>query len=377
MKLHLDNAAATKVNTSAIDAFSNAAEAFFANQEGSGLASKESADAIAKASKSLSQAIAKASNADVLWLNTGTDALTSAVDAAMSFRAGTIVCGDVEHASLAKAVERAGAAGHSIRKAKIGPDGQFDLRQLESLLDDGVALVALHHVHAETGAIQQLQDIRRLLDAKAPKALFLSDTTQSALKLEMPWESAKLDFATISGAKVGAPCGAALLYRDDAKRLLGKRVLALRAVEHKIGRCPPAACVALAHVAQELSQTLSERLESTQRVKSAFRSEIGARLGDKVRFTLSDALSSPYILHMLIPGTQGATLVRMLAEKGFTVSAGSACEAEVKSPSKALLAMGVPRAEAYSALRLSFWSEVEESHAAPFAEALADCVKAY
>jgi cysteine desulfurase len=56
-----------------------------------------------------------------------------------------------------------------------------------------------------------------------------------------------------------------------------------------------------------------------------------------------------------LPPYQGAVLVRMLSERGIMVAAGSACEAERQGASRALLAMGVPRHEAFSALRFSFW----------------------
>ena len=377
-KIHLDNASASETDNQALNLFCEASRTFFANQEGAGLLSKDSADAVAAASKKLALALTHTSDTNAFWCNTGTDALASSIDASSNFRLGSIVSSDVEHAALTSAIDRLAAKGScEVKRAKIGIDGMIDLKHLESLLDDKTSLLAIHHVQAETGAIQNLEAIRGILDAKAPRALFLADSTQSALKLELPWKSAKLDFATISGAKVGAPGGAALLYRDDPRKILGKRVSALRSIEHKVGRCQPAACVALAELATELAASLSKRLEKTTILKSEFAAAIKKELGGKVRFTMKDSLSSPYILHLLIPGIQGATIVRMMASLGYGISAGSACEAEAKSPSKTLLAMGIPRTEAYSALRISFWKGVDVSEAASFASALASCVKEY
>jgi cysteine desulfurase len=312
-------------------------------------------------------------------MNTGTDAIASAVEASLGIKqSGVAISTDVEHQALAAALARSAPANDAkVLRAKIGHNGQLDLGFLDSLLDEKITLVALHHVQPETGVVQDLLAVRKLLDAKASKALLLADTTQSAFKLKVPWNEARLDFAMVSGAKIGAPCGAALLYRDDSRGMLGTRLQWLRSTAHRTGRCPAAACVAIAQAAKELGPSLDERLEKARTVKAAYKKALVEALGPKIRFTAPDEFASPYILHLLAPGVQGATIVRMMAERNYSISAGSACEAEAKSPSKALLVMGVGRADAYSALRVSFWKDSSPEDAVPFAAALAECVRDY
>jgi len=376
--IQLDAAAAAPVDPETLAAFSSFALRFGANQEGAGLLSREAAQEVSGASVRLAKALLQDPLAGVLWANTGTDALLAAVEACGAVRKGAVVTSDGEHPALTKALERlCAASGRPLFKVRLAEDGTVNLNSLKSLLTPETAIVALHHVQSETGAVQDLKAIRAVMDEAAPKALFVSDTTQSACKIPIPWKEARIDFASASGSKIGAPAGAALLYRDSQDKLVGKVLKAMRSSEHRLGRCAPAACLALAFAAERLAPSIAKRLEEAAKVKEAFKAEIEKALPGKIRFNASGATASPYILHMLVRGLQGATLVRMLADKGYGVAAGSACEAEAPEPSKVLLTMGVKKSEAYSALRLSFWSGNSPSEAPAFAEALAACVKAY
>ena len=54
--------------------------------------------------------------------------------------------------------------------------------------------------------------------------------------------------------------------------------------------------------------------------------------------------------------------MRMLSDEGVMTSAGSACAAESRDPSPAMLAIGKSRSDAYGGLRLSFgWDTPPEA----------------
>jgi cysteine desulfurase len=54
-----------------------------------------------------------------------------------------------------------------------------------------------------------------------------------------------------------------------------------------------------------------------------------------------------------VPGCKGDVLLYLLDEHGVHASTGSACQAGIPEPSHVLLAMGVPKDEAWGAIRLS------------------------
>lgn len=374
---YLDNAAAAPVPERALEIFRRHSLETFANQEGAGGASLEAARRVSEAGRALALALTGDKLAGVFWCNTGTDALSAAVSACPSLRQGPAVSTAGEHPALDSALERLSSGGVSVAKARLKADGRIDLDHLSSLLDGRTALVAVHHVQAETGATQDLVGIRGVMDRLAPKALLLADTTQSACKLRIPWDEARIDFATVSGQKIGCPGGAALLFRDTRARVAERRFDSLRRKSHLFGRCPSAVCLTLAELAGLLAGNLEERKSRASMIRAAFKSGVMEALGEKLRLTIPDGVASPYILHLITPGFQGAVLTRMLSDAGFSVAPGSACEAETSAPSKLLLAMGLRREDAYCALRLSFWDSSTESEAEPFAKALSSCLSSY
>ena len=199
VQLYLDNAASSRPFDWALDCFVSAAKEFFGNQEAAGAFGLRSAKAVKDASARLASALAP--GASVLWCNTGTESLAAAVHAHCMSHPGTeIVTTKAEHPALKQALLRFGKAfGLTVRTADIGRDGLIRTDSLIPLLSAHTSLLAVHHVNAETGAVQNLVELRALLDQHAPKARFLADTTQSVCKIAVPWKEAKLDMMTLSG----------------------------------------------------------------------------------------------------------------------------------------------------------------------------------
>ena len=61
----------------------------------------------------------------------------------------------------------------------------------------------------------------------------------------------------------------------------------------------------------------------------------------------------PGHLHLRFPGIESEALLVLLDEAGVCASAGAACASGAMEPSPVLLAMGVPKEEALSSLRLT------------------------
>ena len=373
MSIYLDNAAACPCDSDTIDFFRAVMVRFFANQESMGFHGAECANALKESGARLSAALCGADKGDLIWTNTGTGALLTAVQGAMVHAPkGDIVTSPLEHPALAHALFRAaGQYGRTLHFCKAEQDGKINLESLEALLNEKTALVALHHVQSETGRIQDLKAIREILDRKAPRALFLADTIQSAGKIRIPWSGARLDIMTVSGQKIGCPSGGALVYRPA----LHKSMACIRSLEHRIGRCVPAAAMTLANRLAELLLEIDENAMYAAELKDTLRTCL-AEEGVTYRQTVKAACSSPYILHMTLPPYQGAILTRALHAYEISVAPGSACESEGDG-SPALRAMGYPAAETHCALRVSTWADNTVEEMRTFSRALAECIRNY
>lgn len=378
MDLYFDNAASCRPFEWAVRQFSETVLRFYGNQESAGFLGVRANRLTGEAGGRLSEALAP--GAETLWCNTGTDALAAAVRVHCAAHPGTaIVTTEAEHPALKQAIRRSSAAwGLPVLHAKIGRDGRVDPDSLASLLTPKVSLLAIHHVNSETGVVQDLPAIRRVLDScSSGKTKFLADTTQSVCKVAVPWKEARLDFMTLSGCKIGAPCGAALLYRDTKDRGMLRRFHALRGNDHAVGRCIPAAASVLAAVVERNLSALAERAEHAGRIRKKVLEAIRRSAGTRMRETVPGEFASPYLLHLIFPELQGAVLVRILESKGVSAAAGSACMAETSAPSETLRAMGYSRAQAFGAFRLSFWDDTTEEDAEVFENLFDSALKNY
>ena len=90
----------------------------------------------------------------------------------------------------------------------------------------------------------------------------------------------------------------------------------------------------------------------------------------------SPVKGQPNILNFRIDGIDSQQLIAMLDERGFCVSAGSACTSGLATPSHVLRAIGLTEEQAKSSIRVSFDFDTKLHDLILFAEAVKRCVSA-
>lgn len=372
--IYLDNAAATPVDDAIMAFFGKASIDYFANQEAAHRLGYECGKALKQAERSVIKlSTGHDDGCGVFWTAGGSDALALTLRC-LEMSGKVVVTTQAEHAALS---EGCGRCFETVRLVRLKADGRIDLDQLAESLDEDVGLVAIHHVNSETGVIQPLGEIRELIDEFCPDALFLADTIQSAGKIKIPWKEAKLDMIFVSGYKIGAPSGGFVLYRIGTTGKLAKKLENLRTKDHCLTRISVPVALTLVEALERASEY---DWTAIQELNHDLRRRIDGFVmpnGKKIKLTIDEELASPFITHITLPGYQGEVVTRMLSDKDIHVAPGSACEAAAKTPSRVLTAMGMKRADAYSALRISLWRQNTADDIALFCETLRDVLIDY
>jgi cysteine desulfurase len=99
----------------------------------------------------------------------------------------------------------------------------------------------------------------------------------------------------------------------------------------------------------------SARRRVTTKVQ-ALRDDLARHLTRAIPGSVETAAGGPRLpghLHLRIPGIESEALLVLLDEAGVCASAGAACASGALEPSPVLLAMGIPKDEALSSLRLT------------------------
>ena len=335
--LYLDWAAAAPPEPETLEYARDLWRTDFANQESGhalGFALRRKLDA---AAQTLSRTFWGVPGGKAVWGTSCTE-LFQLLAASPLVSGRRVVSSVLEHPALASALRR--EAGN-LKLLASAPDGKLVPESMEN-----VSLVAFHQVQSELGAVQDLDK----LFAAFPGAVRFADAAQGAGKIAFPRGA---DIVAISGAKLGVPGGGAALLL--APRWKGAAefcgfAAGFRRNEHRVSRVHPAVPQLLAFAAERRVARMAEASPRIAELNAQLRAEL---TDDEVFPTLPEENASPYILHLSVPKHQGAVLMRMLAQEKIMVSAGSACAAESKDPSPALLALGASRETAYGGLRIS------------------------
>ena len=349
MPVYLDNNGTTPVDPDVLAAMLPYLQNEFGNPSSNTALGKRAHDAIETARGHLA-ALIGAEPDEITFTSGGTESSNIAIRGAAQIdaRRRNIVTSNIEHPATEACVAYLEKQGHKVTRVAAQPDGLVNAASVAAALDDRTALATIIHAQNEIGTLQPVAGIARAAQAKG--ALVHVDAAQSAGKVPIDVKTMGIDMLSIAGHKLYAPKGVGALYvrRDvtlpplllGAGQEHGRRagtenvpyIVALgeacRIARHKLG----SEQARLAGLARDLFAALAERIPGVILV------------GDP-------AQRLPNTLNVLFPGVSG----RLLLEKcpGVLASNGSACHANSEEPSAILTALGIPRAQALGAVRLS------------------------
>ncbi len=248
--------------------------------------------------------------------------------------------------------------GLKLSTIPVTSDGVIDLAafRLQLMQGKGRALVSVMAANNETGVIQDLAAVKRVLVTDGSEGVLLHvDAVQAVGRLPISFDA---DYMTISAHKLGGPQGAgALVVKDDAPLVPlingGGQESGRRAGTENV-----AAIAGFGAAAQDAAD-LSD-VQHLASLRDRFEAELLRLAPDAVIFGRRVA-RLPNTSNFAIPGLSAETALIALDLDGVAVSSGSACSSGKVRPSHVLAAMGVDETLARGGLRVSFgWSSKDE-----------------
>lgn len=286
---------------------------------------------------------------EVIFTGCGTESDNSAVVGAVHRYGGRAVCPAAEHHAVLHVVER-----HDGTVVAVDGTGHVDLERLADALSDraDVSVVSVMAVNNEVGTITDLATVSRLVRERAPGALLHTDAVQAACWLDPRDLWPLVDALSLSAHKFGGPKGVGVLALRDGAGIDPLIVGGGQERERRSGTHNVAGIVALA---EALAGTDEERPTEVPRLRS-LRDRLVRELVDTVpdvRETVPPDRKVAGSAHVMFAGVESEALLYLLDEAGICASAASACASGAMDPSHVLAAMGVDRAWAAGALRMS------------------------
>jgi cysteine desulfurase len=251
----------------------------------------------------------------------------------------------------------------------VTADGVVDLEALRVALREGKgrALVAVMAANNETGVIQPLAEVSRLVRETGPReagALLLVDAVPAAGKMALDFSLC--DYMVLSGHKLGAPMGVGALVVREGAPLMPQLVGGGQQKGLRAGAENLAGIAGFGAAAASLRDADGEHARIAH-LRDHFESGLRAAMHDVVIFGAGvERLCSTTCF--AIPGLTAETALIGLDLDGVAMSSGSTCSSGKVTVSHVLAAMGVNGALAACALRASFgWSSTMEDVTAALA----------
>lgn len=288
---------------------------------------------------------------EVFFTSGATEACNLALLAAVADGKRPLLVSPAEHHAVLHGAQALAAQGHPVVMLKVDAYGSVDLDILRAALDGHPkAVVACMHANNETGVLNPIDDIARMVHRTG--GLFFCDLTQSLGKLPLDLHALDIDLAAASAHKFGGPQGAGILFKRRSLRLAarifgGSQEQGLRpGTENLAGIVGLGEALRQSVAGQE--QQAAAWAEARQHLALGLKRLWPSAVFHGGEAVLSNTLSVSFL------GLENDTLLLKLDQLGLQASAGSACAAGASEASHVLAAMGAGPGAQKSVLRFSF-----------------------
>ena len=347
--IYLDNAATTKPSQSAVKKAEEFLFEKFYNPSALYNEGHEIQNGLKKARSALLTLVAKEVDFELIFTSCGTESDNQAIFSCA--KRGNAVTTEGEHSAVYSSfVELKNRGVVQARFAPLQSDGRVNVEKLLELVDEKTSFVSVIHVNNETGAVNDINEIAKLVKKKNPRVIFHSDGVQAFGKI--PFTLSKdVDLYSISAHKIGGLKGVGALIKRKSLTLAPYIIGGGQESGRRSGTENIFGIMQFVEAAKEKFSTLKEDFARLNDYKQVLMDGL-----DKSVYTvLSGETSSPYITSLSAVGLRGEILLHLLNDKGIIVGTGSACSSNSKNRySRVILACGIDEKTADGVIRISF-----------------------
>ncbi|MGH9029349.1 MAG: cysteine desulfurase family protein [Acidimicrobiales bacterium] len=363
MQAYLDHAATTPLRPQALAAMLPLLTERFGNPSGAHSVARDARRCLDDAREGIARDLG-CEPGEVVFTAGGTESDNLAVLGSHE-RPGDVVCSAVEHHAVLRPCQAVGGV-----VVEVDASGSIDLDALSDSLEPEVRLVSVMLANNEIGTVQPLSQVAELVRRRAPEALLHTDAVAAVGWFDVASATRCSDLVSVSAHKFGGPKGVgALVVRRGVR--LGP---VLRGGEQERGRRPGTHDVAGAvGMAAALAVATSDREAAAAHV-ARLRDRLGAGILGAVDGAVETGPVSPTAgtagtadtvdnrartrklpssLNVRFESVDAEELLVLLDQAGICASAGAACASGAVEPSHVLLATGLSRNEARTAVRFS------------------------
>ena len=364
--IYFDNSATTKPYPEALATYTEVATRIWGNPSSLHNLGSQATRILEASRKQIAELIGK--KADEIYFTSGGTEGDNWILKGVAFEKAPygkhIIVSDIEHPAIKESAAWLETQGFEVDYAPVDASGFVKVDALANLLRPDTTLVSVMAVNNEIGSIQPIHDIAALLEDR-PTISFHVDAVQALAKVATEvYLPERVDFATFSSHKFHGLRGVGFVYIKEGKKITplltgGGQEKEMRSTTENVAGI--AATAKALRLAMENQEAFASK---TQQMKEVIRKEL-ANYPDVTIFSGEDHFA-PHILTFGIKGVRGEVVVHAFEEFDIYISTTSACSSKAGKPAGTLIAMGVDKSVAQTAVRLSLDIENDMSQVEQF-----------
>ena len=364
--IYFDNSATTKPYPEALATYTEVATRIWGNPSSLHNLGSQATRVLEASRKQIAELIGKKAE-EIYFTSGGTEGDNWALKGVAFEKAPYgkhIIVSDIEHPAIKESATWLETQGFEVDYAPVDARGFVKVDALANLLRPDTTLVSVMAVNNEIGSIQPIHEIAALLEDR-PTISFHVDAVQALAKVATAgYLPERVDFATFSSHKFHGLRGVGFVYIKEGKKITP---LLTGGGQEKEMRSTTENVAGIAATAKALRLAMENQVafvSKTQQMKEVIRKEL-ANYPDVTIFSGEDHFA-PHILTFGIKGVRGEVVVHAFEEFDIYISTTSACSSKAGKPAGTLIAMGVDKSIAQTAVRLSLELENDMSQVEQF-----------
>ena len=370
--IYLDNAATTQPTEEVINDIMNCLKENWANPSSPYQEGRTVRSIVENARKQIADSI-NASPEEIIFTSGGSEANNLAIKGFCNmYYVPCLFTTEIEHSSVyntCKSIDfyRRG----KLKYIPLDSEGKIRLDLFEKMFDNEYtkgSLISVMYANNEIGTIQPIKEIARIV--KEHECFIHVDAVQAFPHCKIDVKNLGIDMMSVSGHKFGCPKGIGFLYVKNGINLTplihgGDQEFSLRGGTENVPY--------IYAMGNQVKRINTE----PQLIGMFLHSRIVSAFDTKYKITLNGSQDDNRIwdiLSLTFHGFDAQALITLLNDRSVCVSAGSACNAGAKSPSRVLKAIGLSDEDALSTLRISVGTNTTIGDCIEFVQKLESCL---
>jgi len=372
--INLDHISANPILPEVKEAMIAAIQMDYANPSSQHTRGEQAAADLEKARESVAKLINCDNPKEVVFTSCGTESINHAIKGvalANAQKGKHIVTTNIEHNAVIRSLRRLKSMGYTLTSVSVDEKGRVNPRDIAEAIKDDTILVSVMHSNNETGTIQPIAEIGKIVRGKG--VIFHTDAVDSVGVVPIDVQKLNVDLLSFASNPFYGPTGVGGLYIRRGCQVWPLLDGGIQENNKRAGTENLIGIIGMGVASDLARRHMTERIAHSAKLKKKLLDELPEYIDEYIINTHPE-FSLPHMVSMSVRYIEGESVVLMLDDDGIAVSTRSACATGSLRASHVLLSIGLDHADAQGTMVMSFGLDNAEEDVTAFLTALKNVV---